>query len=146
MNRGTSPGAQWTLGQVGKQLLSPGWWSSATDFGSVFSEAPSSERWIMILFLRGFSLLSIDLPLGVWGGKFGVFEALLFKSSHFNMGNKYGYEYIWIYIRKKKILRSQSRRMQADSHPAPCPFDDSVTNLLLSYGHHSYIRNSKEKW
>ena len=24
-----------------------------------------------------------------------------FKSSHFNMGNKYGYEYIWICIRKK---------------------------------------------
>ena len=121
MNRGTSPGAQWTLGQVGKQLLSPGWWSSTTDFGSVFSEAPSSERWIMILFLRGFSLLSIDLPLGVWGGKFGVFEALLFKSSHFNMGDKYGYEYIWIYIRKKKSYVPRADVCKLIPTPPPAP-------------------------
>lgn len=27
----------------------------------------------------------------------------------------------------------------------PCFFEGSMTNVLLNYGHHSYIRNSKEK-
>lgn len=114
MNRGISSSAQWTLGQVGKQLLSPDW-SSATDSGSVFSGAPSSERRIMILSV------SIDLPLGVWGGKFGVFEALLFKSSHFNMGNKYGYEYIWICIRKKKSYVPRADVCKLIPTPPPAP-------------------------
>lgn len=30
-------------------------------------------------------------------------------------------------------------------HP-PAFFEGSMTNLLLSYGHHSYIKNSKGKW
>ena len=63
------------------------------------------------------------------------------------MGNKYGYEYIWIYIRKKSHVPRTDlcKLIPAPGPGSPAPLDGSVTNLLLSYGHHSYVRNSKDK-